>query len=334
MRILRASPILPSLILTLPLVSASAVFAQDQSADLGAIRGNRAEVSITIKEGSSQLIGPLVTVKLYYQGALAGQMATNKGRVVFLLNRLGDYTVTADAVGYRSTQKEISIPVAVEAEEEIILQRDSPAEALGASARPVLAPKAKGAFDKALQALNENKLDAAEKSIAEALKLAPSHPDVLYVQGVILLKRRQWGEAQSVLQKATQIDPRHARALSALGMAYVNDGKFEQAISPLQRSLEIDPGGWETHFALARAYYYRGQYEGALKESQEAVTESQGAAPATELLLAQALTAMGRYEDSAQTLRSFLKKHPGDPGAQTAHRWLERLTADGKIHKE
>src|SRR5205085_6345026 len=59
------------------------------SSDL--IRGNRAEVSITIKEGSSQLIGPLVTVKLYYLGELTQQMTTPKCRVVFILNRLGPH---------------------------------------------------------------------------------------------------------------------------------------------------------------------------------------------------------------------------------------------------
>src|SRR2546429_6438033 len=43
------------------LVFAAPAFCQDRSADQGGIRGNRAEVAITIKEGSSQLIGPLVT---------------------------------------------------------------------------------------------------------------------------------------------------------------------------------------------------------------------------------------------------------------------------------
>src|SRR5207245_29677 len=43
----------------------------DRSADVGGVRGNRAELSITIKENSSQLIGPLVTVKLYRMGNLS-----------------------------------------------------------------------------------------------------------------------------------------------------------------------------------------------------------------------------------------------------------------------
>jgi TolA-binding protein len=42
---------------------------------------------------------------------------------------------------------------------------------------------------------------------------------------------------------------------------------------------------------------------------------------------------MGRYEDSAQVLREFLKYSPNDPDATTARHWLERLTADGKIRQ-
>ena len=334
MLIPRMSPAPPWFFLACLLAFVSPLSAQDQSADLGAIRGNRPEVAITIKEGTSQLIGPLVTVKLYYQGALAAQMATDKGRVVFILNRLGDYTVTADAVGYRSAQKEISIPVAVEAEEEIILQRDSAPEALGPSAAPLLAPKAKDAFDKSLEALHDGKLDKAQKHIDEALKLAPNHPDVLYVQGVIYLRRAQWDKAQSVLEKATQLDPKHAPALSALGMAFVDAGKYSEAVVPLQQSLAINSAGWETHWALGKAYYYQGQYDGALAQSQEALKQSNGAAPQVELLLAQSLTAVGRYEDSAQALREFLKRHPDDSGAALAKRWLQRLAADGKIHSQ
>lgn len=332
-RKLRPPALFALVFLVFEAMSSSAI-AQDRSSDLGDLRGNRAEVSVTIKDGSTQLIGPLVTVKLYYLGALTGQVTTSKGRAVFILDRLGDYTLAADAAGYRAAQKEISIRVAVEAEEEIILQRDSSPEALGASARPVLAPKAKEAFDKGLQALNDNKLDQAEKNLDEASKLAPNHPDILYLQGVLYLKRNQWEKAQSVLEKATQIDPKNAHAFSALGMAFVDEGKFDLAIPPLEQSLQLDSVSWETHWILARALYRQEQYEGAAKESQLALNQSHGVEPGIELLLAQAQVATGKFEDSAGTLRAFLKNHPDDKGAATARKWLDRLAADGKIRKQ
>jgi Flp pilus assembly protein TadD len=316
----------------LTVIAGSAV-CQERAADQGGIRGNRAELSITIKDGSQQIVGPLVTVKLYYLGTPVNQMTTTRGRVVFILNGLGDYTIVADAVGYRSAQKEISVPVAVEAEEEISLTRDSSSEALGAAARPVLAPKAKQAFDKALQALDEKRLDQAEKHIDEALKLAPSHPDLLYLQGVILLRRGQADKAQATLEKATQIDPQNARAFTALGMTFINEGKYDLAMPPLKQALQLDPSNWEAHWTLARALYRQEQYDACLAEAEQAFTKSNGAEPAIELLIAQSQTAVGKFEDSAETLRTFLRTHPNDKGAETARRWLDRLIADGKVHR-
>src|SRR5438093_6821060 len=68
------------------LVFAAPAFCQDRSADQGGIRGNRAEVAITIKEGSSQLIGPLVTVKLYYLGALTERSEEHTSELQSLTN--------------------------------------------------------------------------------------------------------------------------------------------------------------------------------------------------------------------------------------------------------
>ena len=88
---------------------------------------------------------------------------------------------------------------------------------------------------------------------------------------------------------------------------------------------------WDAHWTLAKAYYHQQNYDGALKESQDALNGSHGSAPDIELLLAQSLTAVGRYDEAAQALRAFLKNHAKDPSADKARRWLDRLTADGKI---
>src|SRR4030095_7311900 len=51
---------------------------QDRATDQAGVRGNRAEVAITIKDGSRQIVGPLVTVKLYYLGTPVNQMTTTR----------------------------------------------------------------------------------------------------------------------------------------------------------------------------------------------------------------------------------------------------------------
>src|SRR5260370_6033406 len=167
---------------------------------------------------------------------------------------------------------------------------------------PELSASAEGRFSRRKPGKSSIKLCRPCKRIisrkprsTSAKRLAPGHPDVLYLQGVLYLRRSKWAEAQSVLEKATQIDSKHARALAALGTALSNQGKYAAAIAPLEKSVQLSPGSWETHYTLAKAYYYHKQYPQALKTSQRALTESNGKAPEIALLVAQSLSPNGRY---------------------------------------
>jgi thioredoxin-like negative regulator of GroEL len=307
---------------------------QDVGSQGKIFQNNGAEIVVTVLDGSGEPISSPVSIRVLRGGGIpSGEGVTTRGRLSFVVTTLGDFTVVVDAAGYRSERKEVSVPEAETAQVDVVLRRVSGSEGIsGVPGRPVLAPKAKEAFEKGLQALGADKLGEAEKQAGEAMRLAPGHPDVLYLQGVVDLKRHNFTEAQGALEKATQIDPSHARAFAALGMALADQGKYGEAIAPLEKSLQLDAAcGWETHWTLAKAYYQHEQYEDALKTSQAALTESNGKAPGIELLVAQSLTAVGRYEDSATTLREFLKNHGDRAEAATARKWLERLTASGKI---
>src|SRR6266566_593579 len=183
-------------------------------------RGDRAELSVTIRDGSGEAISAPAIVKLYRDGVPTDQSAAPHGRAFFVFRTLGNYTLVAEATGYKAAEKEVTVPVAMKYEVDVYVQREpSSNESSGVPGKPLLAPKAKDALDKGLQALSENKLKEAEKRVDEAAKLAPGHPDVLFVQGVLYLSQRNWPQAQSVLEKASQMDPSNARIFSALGMA-------------------------------------------------------------------------------------------------------------------
>ena len=305
---------------------------QDSGAEGTLLRGDKAEISVTVRDSSGEAISVPANVKIFKEGMPADQKEASHGRAFFILHSMGDYTVVVEANGYKPAQKDVSVPVGVKAEVDIYLQREpSSNEGQGVPGKPLLAPKAKEALDKGLQALGENKPKEAEKFVDEAAKLAPGHPDVLYVQGVLYLNLHNWAQAQGVLEKAAQMDPGNARVLAALGMALTDQGKYDEAIPPLEKSLQMEAGGWDAHWALGKSYYYRKQYDQALKTSQLALTESNGKAPQIELLVAQSLTAVGRYDEAAQALRGFLKNHGDRPEAATAKRWLDGLAKNGKI---
>ena len=316
------------------LLSLFCVYAQDSSSDTLVLRSDRPEISLTVRNSAGEVLTTTAgTAKLLHDGIPVADAGLSHGRAFFGSLPFGDYTLVVEATGYKSTQKDLNLSVAMRYEVDANLQRDAAPDGFaGAPAKPLLAPKAREALDKSLKALSANKLSEAEKYVGEAIQLAPSHPDVLYVQGVLFLNEKHWTQAQSALEKASQMDPTNGRAFSALGMALVDQGNYDAAVGPLEKSLQLDTGSWETHWALGKAYYHRGQYDQALKTSQLALTESNGKAPQIELLVAQALTAVGKYEDAAQTLRDFLKRYGDRLEAPTARHWLDGLAKNGKIH--
>ncbi len=308
---------------------------QDSGSTVSEFHGRGSEITVTLHDGSGELITTPALVKIYRDGtALSRQGETSRGSAILVVNSLGQYTVIVEAAGYENAQKDLSVDVTGRMQVDLYLRPISAAAStVGIPGRPLLAPKAKDALEKGLQALSADKLQDAAKYVGEAMRLAPGHPDVLYVQGVLSLKQRNWIQAQSSLEKATQLDPNYARAFAALGMALCDQGKCAGAIPPLEKSLQLDASGtWETRWTLAKAYYQNGRYDDALKMSQDALAASNGKAPEIALLVAQSLTAVGRYEDAAQILRDFLKDHADHRDAALARRWLQGLAENKKIH--
>jgi len=295
--------------------------------------GRGVALTVNVHDPSGNPIHTTAMVKLVRGGTVpAGQTQTERGRAELVAYDLGDFTVVVEAPGYESAQKEVSITSNGRVEVDVFL-RPLSSSSPSVPGRPLLAPKAKKAVDDAFTALAADNLPKARKHAALATSLAPGHPDVLYLQGVILLKQQDWSKAQEVLERATQVDPSRASAFAALGMALWDQGKFDSAVVPLEKALKLNPASpWDTRWTLARAYYQQANYDQALAMSQAALSSSNGKAPQIELLVAKSLTAVGRYEDAAQALRGFLKDHPDRQEAATARRWLNDLAADGKIH--
>jgi uncharacterized protein HemY len=310
---------------------------QDSGSESKEFFGNGAEITVMVRDAEGQPISAPATVRLYREGSIpSGEGATSQGRLQFVVTSLGEFTVTVQLPGYQSAQKDVSVREPVRTQVDVYLRRERVGESIvGVPGKPILAPKAKESFDRGLRALSEDKLRDAEKFVGDAARLAPGHPDVLYVQGVLYLKQRNWEQAQSALEKATQVDPNHALAFAALGMALEDQGKYDAAIISLEKSISLDAGvGFETHWALAKAYYQSARYEEALKSAQAAQAESKGKAPEIALLVAQSLTAAGQYQEAAQALRVFLREHGDRPEAGKARRWLEGLRSSGKIGAE
>jgi Tfp pilus assembly protein PilF len=311
---------------------------QDSGSKATEYFGNGAEINVIVHDGIGNPISSTAMVRLYRDGNIpSGEGATSHGRVRFVVTSLGEFTVVVEPAGQPSVQKDVSVRSAGQTQVDLFLRPNANGVSVasvvavpggaGSAAKVILAPKAQEAFDKGLRALSAEKMHDAEKFVGEAARLAPGHPDVLYVQGVLYLKQKNWGDAQAALEKATQIDSNHARAFAALGMALADQGKFDAAIAPLEKSVQIEgaTANWETEYVLARACYETARYPEALAMSTKALADSKGRAPEIALLVAQALTANGQYPQAQEILKEFLRQHGDRPEAAKARRWMEKL---------
>lgn len=61
--------------------------------------GSRAEIAVTVRDGSGQVIAVPTTVKLYKNGAPDDQRSTSQGRAFLIPRSLGDFTIVVEAVG-------------------------------------------------------------------------------------------------------------------------------------------------------------------------------------------------------------------------------------------
>jgi Flp pilus assembly protein TadD len=107
-----------------------------------------------------------------------------------------------------------------------------------------------GNYAKAM-ALMANNQDAEALSLLQDIaRKAPSFSGPLVNQGAILLRQKQYAEAEKQLRAALAINARNPYAHNLLGIALREQGKFADARTSYEAALSIDPNYAKAHFNL------------------------------------------------------------------------------------
>jgi len=189
----------------------------------------------------------------------------------------------------------------------------------------VLWPNAQKDFNKALEAMQAEKLNEARKHLEKLARSAPGNPDVDYLWGVYYSGTNDWKQARSYWEKAVQIYPRHAFSLSALAQLSVRDGDLTSAIRYLTQATEAEPSSWRFQEQLAAAYFRQREYEEAQTHAQHAIDLGKDRAGGAKLILAQAQARRNDKPGALKTLRAFLEARPNDSHAAAARQLLDSL---------
>lgn len=292
----------------------------------GLSEGARLTVYVRDENGSSFSGLAMVTLQHLTSQTLSTGPTTG-GRAIFDELGPGEYTAVVDAPGYLAASERVNITLANQQEQVIVtLKRDN--DSLMASAPagpPLLSPKLQKELSRAVEALHANNFDAAQRHLDAAYRLAPSNPQVNYMQGLLADRRGNVAAAQASWEKTISLDPKHSLALLGLASLLVYRSDFAGAMGYLERVLQNDPNSWRAHQLFSVVCVRQGNYSEAITHAERSLELGKGPANIARLTLAEALIAQNQTERAEATLQAFLKAGPPPAQAEMANRMVQGL---------
>ncbi|MBT7755775.1 MAG: tetratricopeptide repeat protein [Rhodospirillaceae bacterium] len=156
----------------------------------------------------------------------------------------------------------------------------------------------------------EGTLQAANKSAQSAVELDDHNFFAYNVLGLCQVWQHSHDLAIASLQHALELNPNEARTRANLANALVFAGQPEEALEQLEIAMRLDPHHPPVYpHHRGRAYFVLRQYDKAELAFSQAVTQAPGW-PWARLMLAAALTALGKVEAASAEVEAALKISP------------------------
>ncbi len=332
---LRPSSVLTVLLVATPLCLA----AQGPPPSGGGSRGLSAEtlegmrngslvVRVRLATGGMLGVPALVQISSISSGQQLQSGTQENSQVTFRGLGMGVYQIEVSAPGYRNAREEAELFIPGSTATAIVTILPDTPDSAGTSpppGPPILAPKAREAVQKALVALELNDLKQAQKWLKRAGELASGHPQVNYLQGVLLMRTKEYVKALEFLRKATTADPKFQEPHAAIGVVLYSQNDFAGARTSLEFGLKDRTGPWAAHWALASLYFKSGNYAGARDQAEHAGAGSDWKKAEISMILIQALDALGEQARCMREMRLFLERFPISRFSDQVRQDLERM---------
>ncbi len=108
--------------------------------------------------------------------------------------------------------------------------------------------------------LSSDKLEAAGKQLDSLKKVAPKHPQVVYLSTRYALVKKDYAKARESSQQLLKVMPNNPASLSLAGAIELHFKALVQAETYLVQSLQLAPEQLDTRRLLAEVYLLGGQY--------------------------------------------------------------------------
>ncbi len=126
-------------------------------------------------------------------------------------------------------------------------------------------------IQEAIESINKNDYDSAEKSLRKAISSEPQSVKAYVMMGQVKLQQQEYNEAKEFFQKTVDLDPKNVDAHYLLGYLYDKENNASKAESEYKTVLELDKNSTKAHYNLGVIYVRKGN--DAYKKSEESTTE-------------------------------------------------------------
>jgi tetratricopeptide (TPR) repeat protein len=289
---------------------------------------NSRSLAVQVRDTDGVKLDKLAVVTLYkFSGQAISSQATSTSQAVFGELGSGSYFVDVEALGYEKVRIQTEVVTGVPQQILVVTLKPDTSGTLS-----VLAPdgrflslKAEKETNKALEELRTKKFDDSIKHLEAAQRLAPTHPYVVYLLGLVYEKKNDDLTARKYWDRALQIDPRNVTSLLAYANSLLRQGDAAGARKYLDRAVEVAPNSWRAQSLLASALLQQKSYAEAVTHAGRAMDLGKEEDHSSGLILGQALAAQHLYEQATTALQTYLASKPPAPQAQAAQKMIENL---------
>jgi tetratricopeptide (TPR) repeat protein len=111
-------------------------------------------------------------------------------------------------------------------------------------------------FQAGQDALNQGRLDEAERDFRRVLAANPQVGGAYANLGVVYMRRKQWAKALETLRRAERLLPHEAGIRLNIGLAYYRQNDFLQAIPPFESVVRDQPDALQPRHLLGLCYFF------------------------------------------------------------------------------
>ncbi|MGD1092260.1 MAG: tetratricopeptide repeat protein [Bryobacteraceae bacterium] len=207
----------------------------------------------------------------------------------------------------------------------IVLHRLANVEGLTMSATSALAPKdSRKAYEKGLEAAKKGKPDEAQKEFEKAVETYPKYASAWFELGKIYEQRDHVEEARKAYSQALSADSKFINPYERLYMMAVKESKWQEVADTTDHVMRLNP------YDFPNAYYFNavanlqlGKLDVAEKSARQAVDlDKAHRNPRADYILGITLAQQGKFTESTEHLRAYLKAAPDAPDAETVRKQL------------